>query len=128
MCSLIAGRGLSTIKDFYGLNLELCQALMAYMKLRRNECESCEFLIHLGFRFEKLSLQLQTGVYEAFKRLETLRGSGPRAASASASSTARSRPVPHPDVRFVLPLCSCTHYIFLLLLNYVLKEVNKIFS
>ena len=68
---------MSTIKDSYGLNLELCQALMAYMKLRRNECESCEFLIHLGFRFEKLSLQLQTGVYEAFKRLETLRGSGP---------------------------------------------------
>ncbi len=45
---------------------------MAYMKQRRNESESCEFLIHFGFRFEKLNIQLQTGVYDAFKCLETI--------------------------------------------------------
>ena len=43
---------------------------MAYMKLRRNECESCELLIPFGFRFEKLNIRLQNGVYEGFKRLE----------------------------------------------------------
>lgn len=60
------------IKEYYGLNLEICKALMAYMKLRRNECESCELLIHFGFRFEKLNIRLQSGIYEKFKQLESI--------------------------------------------------------
>lgn len=63
---------MSMIREYHGLNLEICRALMAYMKLRRNECESCELLIHFGFRFEKLNIQLQTGIYEGFKCLEAI--------------------------------------------------------
>ncbi len=43
---------------------------MDYMKLRRNECESCEMLIHVGFRFEKINIRLQSAIYQKFKDLE----------------------------------------------------------
>ena len=40
------------------------------MKQRRNENESAESLIHYGFRFEKINILLQKGIYERFKEYE----------------------------------------------------------
>jgi hypothetical protein len=65
-----SGHQLSSIQNLYGLNLDICRALTAYMKMRRNESESAELLIYYGVHFEKINICLQRGIYERFKEIE----------------------------------------------------------
>ena len=68
--TFLAGRCLNTVKEYYGLSLDIVRCLMTYMNCRRNETESCELLLHFSFRLEKLNLKLQKGIYSGFKLLE----------------------------------------------------------
>ncbi len=61
-------KGLMNVSKCFETNYSLSKLLAKYMFERRTEHESCEQLINIAFKFEKLNLMLQTGFDEYFRQ------------------------------------------------------------